>query len=599
MTTFSFDSDAWLGLQSPQHISLGNLDAWVSFESLDGTVSDVLLDKCAHMGSRLKATKGGFLCPSHLWSYDKSGKNEALHNPDLESLEFSQTGSKLDVFLEDYPVILPADGSELDGTESLELISHATYFLKARGVKLLFDPWIVGTTYWGTWGLYPEYGFQIDDLEAPSHVIITHPHPDHFHPETLAYFDRRTKIYIPPFQSEIMPRVLERMGFTNVVEVDWEKRVDLGANVSFSFLRPNTVWEDAAVLVRVADWLWLNQNDSGTPLKDAAVPYGIDLLSSTFDDGASGYPITWDMPIPKREKILSSARAQILESLRERCEQTGAKYFSPFAGWWRHRLAAHDVYASQLNHITLDDLEIVFQGEGTDLIPSIPSTKINLREMTYERSNLAVKALGDEVTKSVTVPATSMEKRKLGAKLRKKLGELAKMSRATNCENVDFEVEVRGIDLTILTRFGSGEAPAEVSVKVTIEPWVAELYADGDETVTWNHLDIGYLGNWSRTPDVYPVKFMKLLQLGYVESFTQGERLPDDVMSLPLATILESDPRLFSRVFGRAGLPCVSCKMTKSETLGDAANVHRLTKQAIDSLANEIAAAMPRIGTEG
>jgi hypothetical protein len=56
------------------------------------------------------------------------------------------------------------------------------------------------------------------------------------------------------------------------------------------------MWEDSAVLVKVlddsTDFVWLNQVDAGAPY-DIENLDRIDLLSSAFDQGASGYPLTW------------------------------------------------------------------------------------------------------------------------------------------------------------------------------------------------------------------------------------------------------------------------------------------------------------------
>jgi hypothetical protein len=61
---------------------------------------------------------------------------------------------------------------------------------------------------------------------------------------------------------------------------------------------------------------------------------------------------------------------------------------------------------------------------------------------------------------------------------------------------------------------------------------------------------------------------MRLLQLGYVPEFkSKGEDLEvDAVLKVNVA----------SKILSRAGLPCVSCQHSLSETLESALDIHRV-----------------------
>jgi hypothetical protein len=61
------------------------------------------------------------------------------------------------------------------------------------------------------------------------------------------------------------------------------------------------------------------------------------------------------------------------------------------------------------------------------------------------------------------------------------------------------------------------------------------------------------------------------------------------VDDIALSRILDLNFDSFNRIFNRAGLPCIGCKHLQQESLGDAMEIHRLTKQDRDFLRSEVA----------
>lgn len=566
---------------------------WLVVSNL-GRVESVFRDRCAHMGSPLRWTRSGFMCDSHGWSYRLTGRNDVDTNPGLEALEFSQSGNIVRVTQLGREELLPRLAEKLGGEEKLELLSHASFMLTAGENRILFDPWLVGDTYWGAWRQFPKFDFDISELERVTSVVISHPHPDHFHPETLGLLPRSLPIYFPNFPSAIIPRVLEKLDFSQLYPTDWEIPVDLGGGVSFAFLRPNSVWEDAAVLVRVKDWVWLNQNDAGAPLRDNLLPESLDLLSSAFDVGASGYPLTWDMPSRKADAILVNAHGQLLKNIGIRCRQTRARYFSPFAGWWRHARPEHQEFAQRLPHTRMSEVEEVVRTAETGFLETLPGSQILLKTMDLTVPPAMVEALDErwEVT-SEKSSEHGISEAELTLGLEKKLKSLARMSDAVGCEYIEFTVCVDGSDIRVSQIFGTVNSGKKQNIDVIIPYEIASRYVLGDETVTWNHIDIGYWGRWARQPDVYPVQFMRLLQLGYVPSLeaTSRPRLSEDeVMAIPLGTIFEKNPQTAGALLSRAGLPCGSCVQLKAETLGDAVAMHAVEQTRAKRLYTEVRA---------
>ena len=64
------------------------------------------------------------------------------------------------------------------------IVSHACLDVKARGKRLVIDPWLNEPTYWSSWWHAPPPQFGPDIFEA-DYVYITHWHFDHFDPRTL------------------------------------------------------------------------------------------------------------------------------------------------------------------------------------------------------------------------------------------------------------------------------------------------------------------------------------------------------------------------------------------------------------------------------
>ncbi len=577
MDSFEFEISEDFFADRPKRLELG-VGTHCFVVTNEGQIIDVLKDKCSHMGGSLAAGSTGFACRTHGWLYDKAGKNLTPTNPGLTSLNFRVEGNKLIIFQKESVELLPFSGALLDGSEELELLAHASFVLKVKDCQVLFDPWFTGEAYWGSWRLWPENPISADRLKTLTHVIVTHPHPDHFNVDSLKLLDRSVQFFFPDFVSRIIPETLTDLGFKNLNPVAWESRVEINPDVSFAFLRPNTLWEDSAVLVRVGDWLWLNQSDAGSPLEDSLVPHGLDLLSSTFDPGASGYPLTYDLPTDKKLSIARNSKQQMLTTISQRCQTVGAKHFAPFAGWWRHGLDEHQPLAEMLEHVSLEDLVVLFSDSVTRLLPTIPSSRINLKTMDTIFDSDVAKSMSLPVkVSSLQVYPPKLSDEKLFDSLREALGNLESNSRAARSEDVIFSVTVEGFQQTVEARFGDATSDP-VRIHVAIPRRIAELIASGDRTVTWNHIDIGYWGRWSRDSDRYPSNFMRLLQLGYVPEFkSKGEDLEvDAVLKVNVAHALEISPDVVSKILSRAGLPCVSCQHSLSETLESALDIHRV-----------------------
>ena len=65
------------------------------------------------------------------------------------------------------------------------IVSHACIYIEHEDIRLLVDPWIIGSCYWRSWWNYPEVSIEILENINPTHIYLTHLHWDHFHGPSL------------------------------------------------------------------------------------------------------------------------------------------------------------------------------------------------------------------------------------------------------------------------------------------------------------------------------------------------------------------------------------------------------------------------------
>jgi CMP-N-acetylneuraminate monooxygenase len=540
-------------------------------------------DKCAHMGSPINFSNGNFVCNAHNWTYISTGQNKNPGSPNLSRVAFKIID---DYFCFQVKKNLIEDASyeatPLDGSSrpKLKVHSHACVELEYENSSILIDPWIEGPAYYGSWSLFPQPVVRVQDLN-PDVVLITHPHPDHFHPETISKMRRDVKIYYPPFASGIIERKLDELGFTNHESVMFGKDILLGKNLSLKFLQPYSFWEDSSILISAGKWRWLNQNDAGSVLDDSQLPPSVDLFSTMFDLGASGYPLTWTgMSDEIKSKMMNLAKQKMLSHLPERAKQVGAVNFLPFAGHWRLGLPQHQKYADMIPHISLDEVTQAFQKKNStcNVLALLPGEDYDFFDNKATQNQASRKSYMSGYKPGVEVVANP-ELKVDTASLKRSLELLAKNSDAQRCERVDFTVAINGENQPITVRFGieaSEQQPLRISVE--IPSFIADMLIKG--LANWDHISIGYWGVWSRFPDVYPPNFMRLLQVGYVDVLHNVETDVHDseIEQISIADLLERNPSEVAKVLSRSGMPCLACSRNNSESLSQAFHVHSISQ---------------------
>ncbi|MBU6462888.1 MAG: MBL fold metallo-hydrolase [Proteobacteria bacterium] len=110
-------------------------------------------------------------------------------------------------------------------------LASATELIEANGVKILTDPWLVDGAFYGTWCHYPPVDLSRINLHDIDYIYVSHIHPDHFDPATLAMLPNKVPVLMHRYERPFLRLNVERLGF-DVIEVPHGEPFDLGHGVT-------------------------------------------------------------------------------------------------------------------------------------------------------------------------------------------------------------------------------------------------------------------------------------------------------------------------------------------------------------------------------
>jgi UDP-MurNAc hydroxylase len=144
-----------------------------------------------------------------------------------------------------------------------KIVSHACLDIRARGKRLVIDPWLNEPTYWSSWWHAPPPQFEPDIFSA-DYVYVTHWHFDHFDPRTLKKFGKETTVMVPRFPISGLREQLQNIGFEKIVELPHGKTIQL--TDGFSFTSYQVSFQDDSIAVVEADGAVLIDLNDAKPL---------------------------------------------------------------------------------------------------------------------------------------------------------------------------------------------------------------------------------------------------------------------------------------------------------------------------------------------
>jgi UDP-MurNAc hydroxylase len=212
------------------------------------------------------------------------------------------------------------------------VLSHAGLAVEQSDVRLVFDPWLIGSCYWRSWWNFPEPDPELVQNLAPQFIYLTHLHWDHFHgPSLKKLFDPKTTVIVPKVPTRRMIDDLRWLGFHNIVEVPHGERFKLGADFelrSYQF----GFGVDSAAVISGGGYTLFNCNDCkffGRPLRQILRDHPrIDFI---FRSHSSASPVP--LCIENHENLLpqNDASYDSADQFARCAIYTGARYAIPFA----------------------------------------------------------------------------------------------------------------------------------------------------------------------------------------------------------------------------------------------------------------------------
>ena len=118
----------------------------------------------------------------------------------------------------------------------LKYLNSATVIVSNGKKKVLCDPWLKDGAYYGSWCHYPPLNIDISDYFDVDYIYISHVHPDHLNVDTLKLFPKNIPILIHNYEQKFVFRILNMLGFTNIIEIDHKKEFYLDKYFSIEIL---------------------------------------------------------------------------------------------------------------------------------------------------------------------------------------------------------------------------------------------------------------------------------------------------------------------------------------------------------------------------
>ena len=212
------------------------------------------------------------------------------------------------------------------------ILSHAGLAVEHQGIRLICDPWLIGSCYWRSWWNFPEPDpALLEDLQ-PDFIYLTHLHWDHFHgPSLRKLFRPDTTIIVPKVPTSRMVDDLNWMGFKNIVEVEHGSCVRLGPDFSLHSYQFGLA-VDSAPVITGGGYTLFNCNDCkffGLPLRQIMRNHPkIDFI---FRSHSSASPVPYCIEDYARFFPETDAENDSGEQFARCALHVGARYAIPFA----------------------------------------------------------------------------------------------------------------------------------------------------------------------------------------------------------------------------------------------------------------------------
>jgi UDP-MurNAc hydroxylase len=212
------------------------------------------------------------------------------------------------------------------------ILSHAGLLVEHEDIRIVCDPWLIGSCYWRSWWNFPEPDSALIENLRPDFIYLTHLHWDHFHgPSLQKLFDRKTPILVPLVPTRRMVEDLRWLGFDNVVEIPHGGKVQLASDFELRSYQFGLAVDSGAV-ISGGGYTLFNCNDCkffGLPLRQILKNHPkIDFI---FRSHSSASPVPHCVENGEQLLPIGGADYDSAEQFARCAVYTRARYAIPFA----------------------------------------------------------------------------------------------------------------------------------------------------------------------------------------------------------------------------------------------------------------------------
>jgi UDP-MurNAc hydroxylase len=212
------------------------------------------------------------------------------------------------------------------------ILSHAGLLIEHAGVRVVCDPWLVGSCYWRSWWNFPEPDPELIAGLRADFIYLTHLHWDHFHgPSLRRLFSAKTRVLVPKVPTRRMLADLRYLGFEDIVEIPHGSSFNLAPDFTLRSYQFGLGVDSAAVLAGGGVTLF-NCNDAkffGLPLRQILRDFPrIDFLLRSH---SSATPIPYCIENHERLPPETLAQSDSADQFVRCALHVGARYAIPFA----------------------------------------------------------------------------------------------------------------------------------------------------------------------------------------------------------------------------------------------------------------------------
>ncbi|WP_285658232.1 MBL fold metallo-hydrolase [Helicobacter bizzozeronii] len=206
-------------------------------------------------------------------------------------------------------------------------------YFESAGLKIITDPWLVGPAFLtGWWLASPSSQEAMACLQEADVIYISHNHPDHLSPETLAHIPKDKLFICANFESQSTQKALKSLGFTRVIALDFGEIYALSDRVLCAVFKSGDFRDDSGLYLCLEGHEVLLSVDSNF-LNRHILPQHLTLLCTAFASGASGFPLCFEnYSLEEKRAICARNKTHAKAQVKTMLQICKPQFYMPYAG---------------------------------------------------------------------------------------------------------------------------------------------------------------------------------------------------------------------------------------------------------------------------